>query len=533
MSESADHKAADDHAPLITADQAMASWWAGAEVKLPAVPAPSVPQPTLPRPNEDSAPTSAGPVVTGAADSTDSQSGDPASHNSDDVAFYGGSEETALTESDAAPSQAGFAELNFCQNCGAPLAGAYCGACGQKDDDIRRPVQTFVADMAEGLFSLDGRTIPSLTKLIFSPGGLTRDYVMGKRARYTAPLRLYFAMTVLFFVLIWALDIAILDIRFDLKDEYKSEQQVEGQAGAGAAEEPATPTAPDTLAFPPDGSGQDAVDQTREEIEAPQAPEVDVDIDDVPVPTTLAETIAEEMRAAGSSEDEIEEALDRLGDAFEQSNVQFEEGGDSSTVVFKNEDGETIGEVDTNGFPYEVSVQAFVRMDDRPRGGLREEDMRRLFDNDDMPEFAKDVIRGFSRAIQSPDRFNNLFNTWLPRVMFILVPVFALFLRVFHWGRQRYYMQQLVFSLHFHSFLFLLLTFYAVVLPYAIIDDVAAYAGLSFWAITSIYFIVALKNGEQQSWLAAIFKAGFLYVSYFVVLIGTLTWGILEGLREL
>lgn len=51
----------------------------------------------------------------------------------------------------------------------------------------------------------------------------------------------------------------------------------------------------------------------------------------------------------------------------------------------------------------------------------------------------------------------------LPQVMFLLLPAFALLLKVFYLFARRYYMEHLLFALHNHAFLFMLITLLAVI----------------------------------------------------------------------
>lgn len=90
-----------------------------------------------------------------------------------------------------------------CANCGAPLTGKYCSACGQRHHD--HPVHDvghFVREATEDLTHADSRLWQTLTALLFRPGFLTREFLDGRRARYLPPLRLYLVISVIFFVLV-------------------------------------------------------------------------------------------------------------------------------------------------------------------------------------------------------------------------------------------------------------------------------------------------------------------------------------------
>src|SRR6185503_2707688 len=63
-----------------------------------------------------------------------------------------------------------------CKNCGAPLAGRYCSACGQSAE-VRIPsLGTLFLDVLGDVFSFDSRIWHSLATLALKPGRLTSAY---------------------------------------------------------------------------------------------------------------------------------------------------------------------------------------------------------------------------------------------------------------------------------------------------------------------------------------------------------------------
>lgn len=91
--------------------------------------------------------------------------------------------------------------MTSCTNCGATLAGEFCQACGQKrfvesDRRFGHLLQQLVASATD----LDGRVWRSLRALLFQPGLLSREYIMGRRARWVAPMTLFLAVNVVYFL---------------------------------------------------------------------------------------------------------------------------------------------------------------------------------------------------------------------------------------------------------------------------------------------------------------------------------------------
>ncbi|MCK5749866.1 MAG: DUF3667 domain-containing protein [Oricola sp.] len=92
----------------------------------------------------------------------------------------------------------------ICQNCGTPLAGAYCYQCGQRADEPRRAVVGLVQDFFVDTMAIDGKLARSIWLLLWRPGRLARRYLDGRRVYYSPPFRLYLFASVFFFItLFW------------------------------------------------------------------------------------------------------------------------------------------------------------------------------------------------------------------------------------------------------------------------------------------------------------------------------------------
>ena len=88
-----------------------------------------------------------------------------------------------------------------CLNCGTALEGPFCYYCGQPDKNFMRFFPVLLREFMEDFLELDSRFTRTMKPLLFLPGKLTRDYLDGKRFRYTPPLRLYIFSSMAFFIL--------------------------------------------------------------------------------------------------------------------------------------------------------------------------------------------------------------------------------------------------------------------------------------------------------------------------------------------
>jgi hypothetical protein len=93
------------------------------------------------------------------------------------------------------------ARASACLNCGAPLAGAFCADCGQRDVPPYPSVRELVVEAAAEFSGWDGRLATTLRDLILRPGMLTREFLEGRRVRYISPLRLYLMASLVYFLL--------------------------------------------------------------------------------------------------------------------------------------------------------------------------------------------------------------------------------------------------------------------------------------------------------------------------------------------
>ena len=88
-----------------------------------------------------------------------------------------------------------------CDNCGAPLGGAFCARCGQKVAPVDPSLRDFVRDFTHEMLDVDGRIFHSVRKLLLSPGFLTREQFEGRRASWVSPIRLYLIFSIAYFAI--------------------------------------------------------------------------------------------------------------------------------------------------------------------------------------------------------------------------------------------------------------------------------------------------------------------------------------------
>src|SRR5258708_19565956 len=87
----------------------------------------------------------------------------------------------------------------ICRNCGAVAPGEFCAACGQETRVKLPTARVFLREATGRYVALDGRLWRTLGALMFRPGFLTREYLLGRRRRYVRPARLFLLLPLALF----------------------------------------------------------------------------------------------------------------------------------------------------------------------------------------------------------------------------------------------------------------------------------------------------------------------------------------------
>ena len=92
-------------------------------------------------------------------------------------------------------------EAGVCRNCGAALQSKYCPACGQKKAE--RFGFVHLRDEAwDKIRWCEGDMVRAGLTVVLRPGGVAREYVLGKRKSHVHPLKLLLAAIVLLLIVI-------------------------------------------------------------------------------------------------------------------------------------------------------------------------------------------------------------------------------------------------------------------------------------------------------------------------------------------
>lgn len=127
-------------------------------------------------------------------------------------------------------------------------------------------------------------------------------------------------------------------------------------------------------------------------------------------------------------------------------------------------------------------------------------------------------------ALYEPGSVVRQFMDNLGVAMFVMLPVYALLLKLFYPFRKRYYVENFVFSTHLHTFVYIIF-----MLQMLLTNDAASgwlyesmeiiASGLTFWIFA--YHYLALRRYFHEGRVLTLFKFGGLLTFYFVLLMPT------------
>ncbi len=389
-----------------------------------------------------------------------------------------------------------------CPNCGATLHGRYCADCGQLDQPLRMPVHRFVTHSFTEFFGLDGRVWQTLRLLLFSPGALTIAYFQGRRRRYLRPLRVYLSSTLLFFFLLSLFDPV---------------GRIEGALTDRDAVVDSSMTAAAFVAYLDEQATEDeaAAAEQRAIVDALQAR-----LDSVRA-TFRADSLAGRFAGPDSLEDAQDAVADVLDDyEDERGDLDRQLSGRSRRRRAWQREQAAAYPPDSTIRPGDLIAASELALNDGDAdidvnvgfaNGLMErgrayQRLKTARTSDERVQVGLDVAR---RAIGQ-----------IPVVMFLMLPVFALLLKLIYVRRGWYYSEHLVFGLHTHALAFLVFT---LVVLLSVLGAGAAWIGvLTTVCLVAIpiYFVLAQKRVYGQGWPKTLFKACLLGSLYSFVLLG-------------
>jgi hypothetical protein len=147
---------------------------------------------------------------------------------------------------------------------------------------------------------------------------------------------------------------------------------------------------------------------------------------------------------------------------------------------------------------------------DEYRDGILERKMARYYFS-----AANGVTNSDEESSHAAEAQEELFHHNYPKMMFVLLPLFALYLRWMYDKKKWFYADHAIFSIHLHVFFFIFYLFCAALDRLFHTEAVTSIGLLVIFA----YLIIALRNTYGQSWGKSVLKGVLLTFTYLVTLL--------------
>ncbi|HEX7769413.1 MAG TPA: DUF3667 domain-containing protein, partial [Dokdonella sp.] len=349
---------------------------------------------------------------------------------------------------DAAPA------AKTCGNCGTPLEGPYCYACGQPEKGMIRPLANVMSDVADTIFNVDSRIFRSILPLYFRPGRLTIEYFSGRRTRYVTPFRLFFFLCIISFFAVQA-SLDIDQIAFNLDDQ--------GSLSSAQSE---------TEVREREKAALDEIAKARNEPGMPAAAAVGLDVAAANIRTEAAKRSA---------------WLARKAEAQARGEPPPPDPERTKMNLFGN------GPWDPETNPLRIAwLPAFA--------------------NAELNAAAARMQDNLEEARKDPRHLIRSLFSVLPQTLFVLMPLFAVLLKVVYVFYRRMYMEHLIVALHSHAFVFMSLLLVAILSMLLSVtgaqavwaDPVLKLLRAAVWTWLPVYLFLMQKRVYRHGWPMAV-----------------------------
>jgi len=397
-------------------------------------------------------------------------------------------------------------EIKSCENCHQALNGPFCANCGQSTDSTLKYFWVVILHLLDDIFSFDSRASRTLFPLITRPAFLTNEYFAGRRVHYVPPLRLYLFISIVFFI----------TLKYFVAAEDGNPININNK--------------------------QALITQVKSHIEQLKTEQ-----------STLQKTTLENVEKVTQLTADITKFSNYLADL----NREYTSGQNKQIIKltrklveleFDNVK-ESLSDKDQAKFDELIAQRLKVLNGDIISDELtigNNEDGTITFDflsdesNKKLTEFSKELTAKAEKAFNSDTGplVEQVIGK-LPQLMFILLPLFAVLLKIMFIFSKRLYMEHLTVALHSHSFIFItvllsemldLLDNYLVETSPGFANFFGVVAGaLLFWI--PIYLFLMQKRVYKQGVFFTLVKFSIIGTIYSLMITVTaliaMIWGIM------
>lgn len=361
-----------------------------------------------------------------------------------------------------------------CFSCGATMRGLYCHECGNKNDNYRRSIFSLIFELFENMTAMDGRMWRSLRSLLLSPGRMSRAFADGARQRWTSPVRMYIATSLILFGYITISDTQIVAL--------------------GAIEE--------SQAMSPIKVGTEDMSLSPKLIwfvKKSELLEITEDTELGGISREFLDGLQGDSDAVRNTPDDLREAIASLDAEIAEANndlqrnlLQQTRNGLANSLQRMEAD-----ESDTNS---DVNAPAIESPESESRNNVNITG----FDGQEFTLDSEGLSAMYRLILRRPELINNRVNTEIKLAMFFMMPLAMLLGAIFIRSREKAMLyDHLVHAAYIHSFSFLLLFVFILLAQYTALPGLLIVYTLTLL----IYLPWSAKGMFQRGWFKSCLTA--------------------------
>jgi hypothetical protein len=388
--------------------------------------------------------------------------------------------------------------MTHCENCGAVLAGEFCGQCGQHAIDYRRSIFRVLLDAADSFLNWDTKFLHTLNQLLIRPWHLTNDFNAGRRARYVHPLRLYLIASIVFFLLARAID---WDSQSPI--QLTAQDRTDLVASLSKMIEPNSPLTPEQRAQVE--LARIKLAETQGALSAEQRAEVKKAFKDY-IKSEVRKTLSAQERAKMAA---LMARIPRIPDPDKQI-----------PKPVSPMPPESVGE--TPAIPQPPVPPAMIAPTPKVEAPLHFTMGR---DGEKKPAFALWLEKQVKEKIGEDGARAKLFletlRSNIPAMMLCCIPLFAFVLKILYIRKGRFYVEHLVYALHIHTFFYVavIITALGVMAANRTLPVLSGWINLVMGIVIFVQVFLSIRRVYQQGWFMTLIKFLFGGLVYLIILV--------------
>jgi len=379
-------------------------------------------------------------------------------------------------------------KTSSCLNCGHTLNNIYnfCPNCGQGNHNDNVTFSFLVGDFFSTYFAIDSKFGKSVKPFFFKPGFLTNEYIKGKRASYANPMRLYLIISIFYF---FTVNMAAKYLSTDEDDTIiKTSNTFETLDEVVGLEEPVKRQI--LLSLSDNGRKQ-----LKNALKENDLKELQLFLN--------ALDSTKQFQIRNSIGDSIANSLQLAKPANPEANQMNENLVDNDIWIVERIDFDKIDQLEKN---YKLTDRQIY--DSLNLGSLSYFEKVQVIQAIRLKRAKKEQVLGYVA--------NNL-----PIMMLVLIPLFALVLKLLYIRRKELYIKHLIHGLHLHSFAYLVYGLFLIItVPFIPSANLSMALNLLAFIVVSLYTYLSFKRVYQQHWfktLVKFFLTGGIYLSAILV----------------